>query len=60
MSLGMGIRFPGQNLSEQRMTICRSCPAIRVDGPFSVCAECGCILTIKTRLAIWHCPIGKW
>lgn len=24
------------------------------------CAKCGCVTSWKSRLAAWHCPVGKW
>ena len=24
------------------------------------CDKCGCATALKSRLAVWHCPLGKW
>lgn len=42
---------------ERRMNMCRECPElISMDR----CRRCGCFMRIKTRMAIAHCPLGKW
>lgn len=42
---------------ERRMNMCHECPElISMDR----CRRCGCFMRIKTRMAIAHCPLGKW
>ena len=41
---------------KKRIDICRSCPSMKG----SVCKECGCLMTIKARMATTKCPLGKW
>ena len=43
---------------KHRLDICRSCP--RYFNPTGTCKECGCFMTLKTRLKSAECPIGKW
>jgi predicted Zn-ribbon and HTH transcriptional regulator len=45
-------------IKEERMSICRSCPQIL--SFTTTCKKCGCFMNIKTRLADSECPIGKW
>ena len=45
---------------EERLRICRSCPAC--DVPHLICRErsCGCFLETKARWASENCPLQKW
>lgn len=58
---------------ETRMSICRSCSATKGQEGNSVliCGKlgrpskgnyptCGCILNVKSRFKMFHCPRGKW
>ena len=59
-----------QDISENRMKICRECPLYKQTAMGPVCnsklwldtvtGEGGCRLTAKTRLSYTHCPVGKW
>lgn len=41
-----------------RLDICRACPElIKITEQ---CKQCGCFMSIKTKLEISKCPIGKW
>lgn len=40
-----------------RMKICDQCEHKNHIG---ICQQCGCVLAIKARIPIFHCPIGKW
>lgn len=44
--------------SEDRLTICRSCPSLK--KPLNICNECSCFMNIKTRIYSAACPLGKW
>lgn len=48
----------GQQLKEERLEICRSCPFYRKKT--HQCVKCGCFMDLKTQLADAYCPIGKW
>lgn len=44
--------------AELRYDICKSCPElIKLT---SQCKKCGCIMSLKTKLEMASCPIGKW
>lgn len=47
-----------QEISEYRMSICRSCPEFF--ALTNQCKKCKCIMPLKTRLSESECPIGKW
>lgn len=46
------------DLAEKRYEICESCP--RFFKITKQCKECGCFMTIKTKLREAVCPLGKW
>ena len=47
-----------EELSNQRLDICKVCPAYR---PLTnQCKKCGCFMKLKTTLENAKCPIGKW
>jgi hypothetical protein len=50
--------FAEDEVAEERMSICDGCPALR--KPRNQCAECGCLMTAKTKLKNATCPLGKW
>ncbi len=37
-----------------RLTVCRSCPALRHGG--TTCRHCGCLVDIRARLSEKKCP----
>ncbi len=41
----------------ERVRVCMACEHY---GAGWTCAECGCILNAKLKLADESCPIGKW
>ena len=43
---------------ERRLAVCHGCEFFRRSD--QRCSKCGCQMNWKTRLAAWHCPIGKW
>lgn len=53
---------PGLHVTEevivQRMSICEGCD--RFIKATKQCRECGCIMTMKTRLSNASCPLHKW
>jgi hypothetical protein len=56
----------------RRITVCRSgvldarCPYLRELRPLwthevlEQCGKCHCVLDIKARLPMFHCPLGLW
>ena len=44
-------------VAKKRMDICNSCEH---KTPRGRCAECGCVLSAKTRSLTSSCPINKW
>lgn len=44
--------------AERRLSICKACP--RLINATNQCKECGCIMTLKTKLLHAECPIHKW
>jgi uncharacterized paraquat-inducible protein A len=43
---------------EQRLEICKVCPAFRPKS--QTCSKCGCFMQLKATLTLAKCPIGKW
>ncbi len=50
--------YVDKNVSEERYSICLSCPEfIKLTKQ---CKKCGCFMALKTKLKDAECPIGKW
>ena len=49
---------PLDEATESRLAICRACEHFATLP--QRCRRCGCLLSLKVRLASSHCPIGKW
>ncbi len=47
-----------QELIEQRLEICKVCPAFKKNT--QRCKHCGCFMQLKATLTEAKCPIGKW
>jgi hypothetical protein len=47
-----------QELIEQRLAVCNTCPAFRPKT--QRCSKCGCFMQLKSTLLQAQCPIGKW
>lgn len=45
-------------LAKERMSICLECP--KLIPITNQCKECGCIMSLKTKLPNASCPLGKW
>jgi hypothetical protein len=43
--------------SAARMAICQTCPEL---GTLNRCRQCGCFMSIKTRIASAKCPLNLW
>ena len=46
------------NVQEARLAICRECEYLF--KPSMQCKKCGCFVQVKTSLAPFSCPAGKW
>jgi len=44
--------------SAKRYEICKVCPELI--NLTKQCKQCGCIMTLKTKLQEAKCPLGKW
>ena len=43
--------------ASHRLSICQQCPEL---GALNRCGQCGCFMTIKTRIYSAACPLGLW
>jgi hypothetical protein len=50
--------FVDKNTQDDRYNICKSCD--KFINLTKQCKECGCFMTLKTKLKFASCPIGKW
>jgi hypothetical protein len=50
----------GEDQIQQRRTVCQTCDYYSSADETCRHVDCGCRLRIKARLAVWHCPLGKW
>ena len=41
---------------EIRMDICQKCDKLKI----GFCSQCGCLMSVKTRLKASKCPLQKW
>jgi hypothetical protein len=46
------------DVASRRLNICSDCD--RFIHLTKQCKECGCLMSMKTRLAEAKCPLGKW
>jgi hypothetical protein len=47
-----------KELAKLRLKTCLSCPELIKTT--KQCKKCGCFMTVKTKLEVAKCPIGKW
>jgi len=47
-----------QSIIDARYKTCLSCE--HLINLTKQCSKCGCVMTLKTKLANAACPIGKW
>jgi len=47
-------------VAQNRMAICESCPLLKKIGALKMCEVCGCAMPVKTKLAGMVCPKGHW
>jgi hypothetical protein len=50
--------YADEDLAEKRYDICRECPEL-IDLT-KQCKECGCVMSLKTKLRNAVCPLNKW
>jgi hypothetical protein len=50
--------FLNESESKKRLDICLNCD--RLFKPTVQCKECGCFMTLKTKIAHATCPLNKW
>jgi hypothetical protein len=50
--------FVDNEIREYRYDICKSCD--KFINLTKQCKECGCFMTLKTKLKIASCPLNKW
>lgn len=50
--------YVDDEISSSRYEICKSCPEL-IDLT-KQCKQCGCIMTMKTKLNRASCPLEKW
>lgn len=47
-----------KEIAENRYKICLECPElIKLTGQ---CKQCGCVMSLKVKLTVAQCPLGKW
>lgn len=50
-----------EELAIKRISICNACKSKKyVEKLGDICAECGCVLSAKTRVKDEHCILNKW
>ena len=60
-----------QSEYEKRKAICLECTGSRLNGKILTCGEfakptkgryptCGCVINVKARFKMFHCPRSKW
>lgn len=47
-----------ENLAKERLLVCHQCPELI--KATAQCKQCGCFMTVKTKLTKASCPLGKW
>jgi len=47
-----------ESISNARYEICKGCPELT--KATKQCKKCGCLMTLKVKLELAACPIGKW
>ena len=50
--------YTEEEISQLRLNICEECPSLI--QLTKTCKECGCFMTMKTKLKEATCPLGKW
>lgn len=50
--------FVDEKILEHRLSTCMSCE--HLFHPTNQCKKCGCFVKVKTKLAMFECPLKKW
>jgi RNA polymerase-binding transcription factor DksA len=50
--------YAEDSVSSYRYQICSSCDELI--NLTKQCKKCGCVMTMKTKLQVASCPLGKW
>lgn len=56
--LNPNVERASEEEAERRMSICLECPSLL--KLTNQCKECGCVMSLKTKLEKATCPLGKW
>lgn len=51
-------KYASEGLAISRMVICRDCPELITKTV--QCKQCGCFMSMKTKMEAAKCPLGKW
>lgn len=52
------IKFMQYPQAKERYGVCLTCPQFIKET--DKCGVCGCLMTVKTFIPIFHCPENKW
>ena len=47
-----------EEVAKNRFDICLSCPELTQHT--HQCKQCGCFMSLKTKLVVSKCPLSKW
>ncbi len=50
--------YVDESLEKERYDICLACPELL--NITKQCKQCGCVMSLKTKLRNAVCPLGKW
>lgn len=56
--LNPNVERSSEEEAERRMSICVECPSLL--KLTNQCKECGCVMSLKTKIEKATCPLGKW
>lgn len=56
--LNPNVERSSEEEAERRMSICVECPSLL--KLTNQCKECGCVMSLKTKLEKATCPLGRW
>ena len=57
-AVASGLDVRNKEETEKCLDKCSICKYLIVDQ--FRCGQCGCFLSYKVKLKVWHCPINKW
>jgi hypothetical protein len=47
-----------KDVQDERLSICSCCENLDMNA--SICNKCDCFVKLKTKIAMFSCPIDKW